>query len=240
MAVTNDLQQAISAPRVCGAVAFLLCVLFVIVGIPWIDKPGIQTDEALFAGGIYPPFQEQFLIRIFKHDYPLMVMTYVGALKSRIWAVIFRVWRPSPASVRIPAVLLGALSIWWLYRLIFLTLGARAALAAAALAATDPLYILYSRWDHGPVVIQHLCLLGAMLALVRFQQQRREAWLAAGFLALGLGMWDKAVFAWSMSGLSIAALFVFGRQIRSVFSWRRLALAMAAFAVGALPLIIYN
>ena len=83
--------------------ALLLCVLFVLVAIPWIGKPGIQTDEALFAGGIYPPFNEQFTIHIFHHAYPLMEMSYVGALKVRIWALIFKVWRPSPASVRVPA-----------------------------------------------------------------------------------------------------------------------------------------
>ena len=76
-------------------VALLLCVLFIAIGVPWIDKPGIQTDEALFAGGIYPPFQDQFVIRIFKHDFPVMVMTYVGTLKSCVWAMIFAVWPPS-------------------------------------------------------------------------------------------------------------------------------------------------
>jgi hypothetical protein len=28
-----------------------------------------------FAAGIYPPFQKTFRIRMFKHDYPIMVMT---------------------------------------------------------------------------------------------------------------------------------------------------------------------
>jgi len=208
--------------------------------VPWIDKPGIQTDEALFAAGIYPPFQKTFRIRMFKHDYPIMVMTYVGTVKSWIWAAIFKVWPPSPASVRIPAVLLGALSVWWTYLLVSRTLGTRAALACAALLATDPIYILYSRWNQGPVVIQHLCLVGAMLALVRFDQERRVGWLAAGFFALGLGLWDKAIFIWLLSGLGVAALVVFHRQIRKALSYRNLAIATAAFALGALPLIIYN
>src|SRR5580704_12478583 len=200
-------------PRIAGIVALLCCILFVAVGVPWIDKPGIQTDEALFAAGIYPPFQPPFMIRIFKHDYSMMVMTYVGALKSRVWAGIFKVWPPSAASVRIPAVLLGALSVWWTYLLVSRTLGPRAALACTALLATDPMYVLYSRWDHGPVVIQHLCLIGAMLALVRFDQERSVSWLAAGFFALGLGLWEKAIFMWLVSGLGIAALILFPRQI---------------------------
>jgi hypothetical protein len=222
------------------AAPFALLALFVSIAVPWIDKPGIQTDEALFAGGIYPPFNEQFTIHVFHHDYPLMEMSYVGALKARLWAAIFIVWRPSPASVRIPSVLLGALSIWWFYRLLARTLGARAALAGAALLATDPIYVLYSRWDHGPVVIQHLCLIGAMLALIRFYQERRLAWLAAGFLALGLGLWEKAIFVWLLSGVGVAALMVFPRQIRNLLSIRTASIAAAGFALGALPLIVYN
>ena len=86
--------------RRAEAAAVLFCALFIVLGVPWIERPGIQTDEALFAAGIYPPFDLRFVIHIFKHDYPLMEMTYVGALKARLWAVIFKVWPPSPASVR--------------------------------------------------------------------------------------------------------------------------------------------
>jgi 4-amino-4-deoxy-L-arabinose transferase and related glycosyltransferases of PMT family len=221
-------------------VALLFCALFITIAVPWIDKPGIQTDEALFAAGIYPPFQTEFRIRMFHHDYPIMVMTYVGALKARIWAMIFAVWPPSPASVRIPAVLLGALSVWWTYLLALRTLGPRTALVCVALLATDPMYVLYSRWDHGPVVIQHLCLIGAMLALVRFHQECRIAWLAAGFFALGLGFWEKAVFIWLLGGLGIAGLILFRRQIREALSLRNAAVATAAFVLGASPLIVYN
>jgi len=221
-------------------VALLFCALFIAIAVPWIDKPGIQTDEALFAAGIYPPFQTEFRIRMFHHDYPIMVMTYVGALKARIWAMIFKFWPPSPASVRIPAILLGALSVWWTYLLVSRMLGSTAALVCVALLATDPMYVLYSRWDHGPVVIQHLCLIGAMLALVRFHQGRRTVWLAAGFFALGLGFWEKAVFIWLLGGLAIAGLILFWRQIREALSLRNMAVATAAFALGASPLIIYN
>src|SRR5207253_1255542 len=62
-----------------GALVFLFCLLFIAVAVPWIDKPGMQTDEVLFAGGIYPPFDERCIVRIFDHEIPIMVMSYVGA-----------------------------------------------------------------------------------------------------------------------------------------------------------------
>src|SRR5256885_10199453 len=98
-----DTGVSISAPRTrvanATAAAILICLLFIVIAVPWIDKPGIQTDEALFASGIYPPFDDSL--------HPLMVMSYVGALKSYVWAAIFKIWPPSPASVRIPAAVLG-------------------------------------------------------------------------------------------------------------------------------------
>jgi 4-amino-4-deoxy-L-arabinose transferase-like glycosyltransferase len=141
--ISDEGKTEAATPIPAGVFALLLCVLFIAIAVPWIDKPGIQTDEALFAGGIYPPFDERSVIQIFGHDYPIMVMSYVGALKARIWAVIFEFWPPSPASVRIPSVLFGALSIWWMYLLMARTVGSRAALAAAALLATHPIYVLY-------------------------------------------------------------------------------------------------
>ena len=226
--------------RRAQAGAVLFCTLFLALGVPWIERPGIQTDEALFAAGIYPPFDHRFVVHIFKHDYALMEMTYVGALKARLWAFIFKVWPPSPASVRVPSVVLGAVSVWWFFRLLAAALGSRAAIAGAALLATDPLYILYARWDHGPVVIQHLCLVGAMLALVRFHREERARWLAAGCFALGLGLWEKAIFAWAAGGIAVAALAVFPRDVSRWMKPRHLALASGTFLLGAFPLILYN
>lgn len=223
-----------------GKLALLVCLVFITLAIPWIDKPGMQTDEVHFAAAIYPPFDPAYTVRIFGHNYSMMIMSYVGGLKARIWSVIFRIWPPSPASVRIPAVVLGALSIWWMFVLLRRTVGARAALAGTALVATDPLYILNSRWDHGPTAIQHVCLVGSMLAFVRFYESRRAIWLAAGFFAWGLALWDKAVAAWMLAGLAAAALVVFPRQIREVFRWRWAAIGLGAAAIGALPLIIVN
>ena len=56
-----------------GGVSF--CILFVLLGAPWIDKPGIQTDEALFAGGIYPPFNEPYVTHIRGSEIPIMAST---------------------------------------------------------------------------------------------------------------------------------------------------------------------
>src|SRR5260221_9991367 len=115
------------------------------------------------------------------------------------------------------------------------TLGTGAGLAGAALLSTDPVYVLYSRWDHGPVVIQHLCLTGAMLALIRFDRERRVGWLAAGFFAVGVGVLGEAIFGWLVSGVGISGVVLFLRGDPGGASFPKLCVALGAFALWGGP-----
>lgn len=227
--------------RKANALALLLCVLFVYLGSLWIWRPGIQSDEALFASGIYPPFYFPAEgMRIFKRDVAVMIMSYVGALKGHLWTPFFKLWGTSAETIRFPALLVGGLSIWVFYRLVLRTLGLRAALIACALLATDVLYMLTIRWDWGPVALQHLFLLLGLLGVVAWRQSGHSRWLALGFFAFGLGLWDKALFIWSLAGLGVATLVVFPRALFGSLRWRPVAMATLAFAAGAFPLIRYN
>lgn len=219
--------------------ALLCCVLFVLSGSLWLWRPGVETDEALFTGGIWS-IQPLAFIRIFKSDIATMVMTYVGALKAVLWRPIFAVWGVTPESIRFPALIIGALSVWCFYRLALRTVGQRAALAAVALLATDTTYLLTVRWDWGPVAIQHLMLTAGLLALVRFHQTSRLVFLFAGFFAFGLALWDKALFAWSLAALGVTGLVMFPREIWSRLRVVTVLAATAGLLAGAYPLIRYN
>jgi hypothetical protein len=94
--------------------------------------------------------------------------------------------------------------------------------------------------DYGPVTLQFVFKLGALLLLVRFHKNGSQKELAWAFALLGLALWDKAVFAWVLFGLVAAAAAVFPREIRQHASGKNIAVACAAFLVGALPLVIYN
>src|SRR5581483_7012282 len=63
---------------------------------------------------------------------------------------------------------------------------------------------------------------------------------AYAFVLLGLGLWDKAVFAWVLFGLAGAAAAVFPREIRKHLNPANIGIATAAMLAGALPLVIYN
>jgi hypothetical protein len=95
-------------------------------------------------------------------------------------------------------------------------------------------------YDWGPVALQHLLLIGGVLLVVRSCQTGGGRALAGGFFLFGLAMWDKALASWLLSGMAASSLAIYGRSILSLFTVRRAAIAIAAFGVGALPLIAFN
>jgi hypothetical protein len=226
--------------KISALTTLALCGLFFVAGCAFVPLAGIQNDEALFAAAIYPPTSVAYSRTAFHVRIPLMLMSYLGALKSWVYMAVFRVWAPSPASIRVPVLLAGAATIWLLFVLLRHVSGNRAASIGCAFLATDPIFLLTTCFDWGPVVLQHLLLLGAVVMLVKFSRGGSLKTLAAGFFLFGLGLWDKALFMWSLAALGAGALAAFPRESLRSIAGRRAAVAILGLCVGALPLILYN
>ncbi|HTM51833.1 MAG TPA: glycosyltransferase family 39 protein [Bryobacteraceae bacterium] len=218
----------------------LSSLAFILAGISFIPQAGIQNDEALFAGGIYQQSGLAQVVKIGGHRIPLMLMSYLGTLKAWLYAPIFRLWKPSAASLRLPVILIGGLTIWLFWSLTRRIAGERAAAVAAVLLASDTLYLITGCFDWGPVALQHLLLVSGALCLVRFHVEKRRGFLPGGFFLFGLALWDKALFAWIFSGIAIAGLAVLFLEIRKHLNLRNLLVAVGSFCAGAAPLIYYN
>jgi hypothetical protein len=215
-------------------------IFFFLAGQPFIARLGIQNDEALFATPIFEPRVALYSSHIGSFQIPLMVMSYLGCLKTLIYRPIFRLFSVGPYSLREPALIMGAASIWLFFLLLRRMAGLRAACIGCCLLAADSLYLLTTCFDWGPVALQHLLVVGGVLLLMKFYQTKSSFWLAAGFFLLGLALWDKALAIWMVGGLGIAAILVFPRQIYAVSGFRRALISLAALALGALPLVVYN
>ena len=174
-----------------------------------------------------------------QHRIPLMHMPYIGALKSWLYTPILALLPPTPAVLRLPAVLMGSAAILLLWILLNRLHGRRAAWIGCVLLTTDTTFLLTTTFDWGPVALQHLLAVAAMLMAVRWYQSGGTWWLAGSAFCCGLGLWDKAVFIWVLCGLCGGAL-LFSRNIWRRVKWHQLALAAAALCIGALPLIAYN
>ena len=199
---------------------WLALALLILPALVLIPRFGVQQDEALFAPGVYGRIQ----IESRWHDVPVMLMSYVGALKAWIYAPWFALWRPSALSLRLPVVALAAAAVVLFWLALRRTAGSAVAGAGALLLAADTSFLLTTTLDWGPVALQLLLTCAAVWLLLAGR------WGWAGFL-LGLALWNKAVFLWFLAPAPVLAFFV--RR-------RRLLLLAATFAVGASPLLWYN
>jgi hypothetical protein len=234
------------------ALVAVACGLFVLLGALLVPRAGIQNDEALFSSPLFNTLDVSPLRRLLHLDVPLMVMSYLGSLKSLLYIPILGLFGSSVWAVRLPMVLAGAATVWFFYQLVRELLGPRAALWGAFLLATDPLFVMTDTFDWGPVALEHFFLVTGCWALCRFGQtydsgthpgpfwHSRERWLVLGFGCFGLGLWNKAIFAWALAGLGVGVVATAWGMVRRNLTRRNVAMAAVAFVVGAFPLIAYN
>jgi hypothetical protein len=232
--------SATSLRRASNMALILSCVTFFLCGLTFIPYLGVQNDEALFAAPLYSPKLGFSSIIVSHLQIPLMQMSYLGCLKAWIYKPIFSLWAPSVFSLRVPVLVIGTATIWLSWLLLRLTLGDRAAIIGTILLATDSIFLLTTCFDWGPVALQHVLMVGGVVALVCFHRSGKDKLLALGFLLFGLGMWDKALFSWSLSGMAIATIVVYPRDLWKEVRWQRLLIAALFFVLGMFPLLWYN
>jgi 4-amino-4-deoxy-L-arabinose transferase-like glycosyltransferase len=217
----------------------VLCAfVFFLFGCIFASYPGLEVDEAMFAA---PQFRDWcfYSLPLGHHRVPLMHMSYIGALKTWLYTPILSILSPTPMVLRLPAVLMGSATILLFWAFLNRIHRRRAAWAGCILLATDTIFLLTNTFDWGPVALQHLLAVAAMLLAVRWYQGGGTWPLAAAAFCCGLGFWDKAVFVWIFGGFC-AGLLLFARGIWRRLKWRQASLAAVALCLGALPLIVYN
>jgi len=220
-----------------------ICCLFLALGILFIPYTGAQYDETLFTMAIFRPEQVEATMKIpfTGLRVPSMLMTYIGTLKAGIYAPILKYAGATHATLRLPVLFFGAVSIWLFYLALRRLAGTKAAVLASLLLATDTLYLLTCVFDWGPVALQHLLFCAALYCGVRFAGDARSGWLFLGSLSAGLALWDKALFIWLLAGMSVALLAVFPKQLLALARNRRHAAAVVlGFILGASPFLYYN
>jgi hypothetical protein len=212
----------------------IFALLFVFLGFILIPYAGLEVDEVVFAAPLHGTPKYVFATHLLHHPIPLMVISYVGALKTWLYWPLLWIRSANVYAIRFPMVLAGAITIVIFYKWAGLFADPRGALLAAVLLATDPMFLFTDTFDWGPVALQHLLVVSGCFLIAR----GRLSW---GAFLFGLALWNKAVFTWTLAGLGMAALLVFPAAVASVLAdWRRWTRALLAFALGALPLLYFN
>jgi hypothetical protein len=221
--------------------ALLLPLVFFGVGLTVLPQVGLQQDEVLFARPVfYAPSSTVFDARFFHRQVPLMLMPYLGTLKTWVYFPILTSIRPSTITVRLPVLIIGTLTVWIFVWLLERTGGRTVAWVGGLLLATDTMFLLTTVIDWGPVALQHLLSLAGLALVFKFASEGSRVALWFGFFSFGLALWDKALFLWLFSGLILATIVVFPRELWSRCSLGNFGLAASGLCLGALPLVAYN
>jgi len=220
---------------------FLCALIFFLTGCSILPYPGLQNDEVLFAPSYFGvPGSSILQVEVFHHQVPLMLLSYLGALKTWIYAIPLAIFSPSSWTVRLPVLFLGSVTVWLFFILLDSIHGRRAAWIGGLLLASDTMFLLTTCFDWGPVAFQHLLLLGGLVLIARFSSAGARTALFSAFFCFGLAFWDKALFVWIMAGITFGTLVIFTEQVKRCFTTRNVTVALGGLCLGALPLITFN
>src|SRR5262245_41243881 len=75
--------------RAC-TLAWMACIFFIAAGHAFVPLLGIEDDEALFAKGLYHPRAELYSLKRGNSQIPIMLMNYLGCLKTWLYGPIFK------------------------------------------------------------------------------------------------------------------------------------------------------
>ena len=235
--VTEGRQRQMETPRWATIAAVFAVLMLLFMGSLWIEYPGVQYDEALFVHATYsdPSRAGTWHTGLLGDPVCVLIMPYLGALKGWLYKAVLALAPASATSLRFPVLVLGAVTLWLTFCFVRRAFDWRIALAATWLAASDPLFVLTTRLDWGPVVIQRLLLMLGCLLVLRWAQQGGGWQLVVAFLAFGMGVFDKATFLFLMLGLAVATVFVFPRELIKGLRNKWAVAAALAFGIGSLP-----
>jgi 4-amino-4-deoxy-L-arabinose transferase-like glycosyltransferase len=238
--------QPLAAKLSPATLALASCGFALLMGLAFLPVPGLQYDEILF---LHPYLYQWslFRTRIEGVDIPLMVMSYVGALKTWLFWPVYH-WLPASVwAVRLPMLLLACVNFWMLYRLGNRMVAPAAGVVAIALAVTDPTLLLTQLFDWGPVTLQIFLSLSAALLFLAWRETGKPSRLAFCGLCCGLALWNKAIFVWLLFAVVAAAVICWPAMLHPLRLWQAIRqywhvwlLAALCFGLGAAPFLAYN
>jgi 4-amino-4-deoxy-L-arabinose transferase-like glycosyltransferase len=220
------------------AIAAALFAFVLIAG--WrLSTPGLYYDEMLFVDAALGSPNGIFL-SLKLGEVPIMLMSYIGALKAWLYYPIFKLLGVSAFTVRAPVVALGALTLWLHYQLALKAFSRPVALTFIAMAAVEPSTLFHTRIDWGPTTLMMLFRTLLLLSMVLWIKTREPRYLAAALAAMAVGLFDKLNFLWFAPALVAAVLVVYPRHLLELFQRHaRFSIGLAIAAAGVAGVLWY-
>src|SRR5689334_8761588 len=189
-----------------GLIVTLSLAYFALTAATRIALPGLYYDEVLFVnaatGGVSDSFVGKRILGV-----PVMLMSYIGALKAYIYAPIFALFGVSPATVRLPAICISLLTLAIAFHVARVTFSPLASALLVAVMGLDPTFIFLTKLDFGPIVLMMFLKLLSLLFFFRALRAGTAGYVWLLVLCCTLGLYDKLNFIWFILALGAAALF---------------------------------
>jgi hypothetical protein len=183
-----------------------------------ISQPGIYFDEIFFANvarGIIDPGSFIFY-KI--GNFPVLLMSYVGALKAYFYYPIFLIFGVSAWTIRLPVILLSTLAIFFLYKALSLYFNKPIALGSVVMLAADPSFLSVTRYDLGPNVPEFFLKILCLYYFILFIKLHKSKYLFIIYFLLALGLFNKLHFIWFINSFFLSAMMVYWSKLKSIIS----------------------
>ena len=232
--------------------------LYLLLSLYQLDLPGIHYDEAFEVVPAIQLLQGQpvFSFRnsgftVADRLYPIMTQDYIGAINTYVSIPFVYFFGPTPQSLRIPAIFIGAITLCLAYLLTsYLTKNPLIGLGTALLLAVDPTFVFWNRQGIFVTAVTATLGLGALYCGLRRWNGGRMGWgLAAAFL-FGFGLYAKLLFLWFITALVATLALLHWRHLSPTglkaylaqlnLTRLELILFLLAFLGGCGPLLLYN
>lgn len=212
--------------------------MFVFIGAYNINAPGLYYDEALFVNAAIGGETDLF---VFKRigDLPVMLMPYIGALKAWLYYPIFKVFGIDYSTIRLPAILLGALALGLTWKYVHHSFGSTAASIFLIMAAVEPSSIFHSRLDWGPTALMMVFRGGLLLSLAYWFHSGKSKYLLLAITCAGLGTFDKLNFIWIASSAFVAGVLVYPDRFCKSYLLKHKNIVIAALAIAVALSIVF-
>src|SRR2546427_3516213 len=147
--MTSGRQREVSMPRLSDGLAITAAFIFIFLAAYRIELPGLYYDELAFVNAAQGAPDNSFIyMRL--GPVPLLVFPFIGALKAWIYTPIFRLFGVSALTIRLPVILIAAVTLLIFYRAMRRNLGAIWAAIVVWIMAGESASILTPRVAWSP------------------------------------------------------------------------------------------
>jgi uncharacterized membrane protein len=233
-------------------ILFGLIIFYLILELLSINLGGVYCDEAMPACGalsiIIPvePFgpYASFNFRLFKKDFPIMIVDYYSALESYILIPFFLLFGINVVALRLCPIIFEMFALIFLYILLKELFNRKIALVTLFILIINSVFLYYVKTGIHTASILHFTSILCLLLLWKWykENKNKNKYLYFTIFLLGIGISIRMWFVWFVNTIIILSI-LFINKIKNTLKkniFRYTIYGTLFFSLGIILFIIYN